>query len=213
MKLVSVNVSKPKDLAVRGGVVSTGIFKTPVKGRIAVRFHNLDGDAQADLASHGGRFKAVYAYPIEHYAYWSRTLARDDLAYGQFGENFTVDGMVEKDVCIGDVFRAGSAEFEVSQPRTPCFKLALKMQLPDFPKQFLGSGRIGFYLRVVKEGEVGAGDEIVGVHSDPARLSIAVVNRLMYFERDDLMAISRAVKVEALAPGWRDAFLERLNGL
>ena len=192
--------------------MSTGIFKMPLAGHVLLRALNLDGDGQADLANHGGAWKAVYAYPAEHYAHWRRVLDRDDLTWGQFGENFTVLGMPEDDVCVGDRYLVGSSEVEVTQPRTPCFKLALKMGLPDFPKHFLGSGRVGFYLRVVREGEVGEGDAIERIHLDPARLSITEVNRLMYFDRHDLARISRAARVQALAPGWRDAFLERLEG-
>ena len=159
MRLLSVNVSPPKEVLHGSETVETGIFKEPVAGRVMLRELNLDGDGQADLINHGGVHQAVYAYPIEHYDYWRRELGREDFGFGQFGENFTVEGMPEDEVHIGDVFRVGGdALVEVSQPRTPCFKLGIRMGLPRFPKLFLKSGRIGFFLRVLEEGEVGAGD-------------------------------------------------------
>ena len=166
MTLKSVNVSMPTEVRHDGKTVTTGSFKERVEGRVMVRRLNLDGDGQADLWGHGGAFRAVYAYSHENYDYWARELGRDDFAIGQFGENFTVEGMGDDEVCVGDVFRIGGALVEVSQPRIPCYKLALKMGIGGFQNRFLESGRVGFYLRVIEEGEVGAGDEVVLVKRD-----------------------------------------------
>ncbi|MBA3795258.1 MAG: MOSC domain-containing protein [Rubrobacter sp.] len=210
MKLVSVNVSHPREVAHGRKMVRTGIFKEPVAGRIVLRGLNLDGDGQADLVNHGGLHRAAYVYPVENYEYWSRELDRDDLSFGQFGENFTVEGMTEEDVHIGDVFRVGDALVEVSQPRPPCFKLGIKMAMPGFPKLFLASGRVGFYLRVLEEGEVGEGDEIERVRRDPERLTVRETSHLLFLEGQDLKGARRALRVPALSPGWRESFEERL---
>ncbi len=210
MKLLSVNVSYPMEVAHGRKTVSTGIFKEPVSGRVMLRAVNLDGDGQADLVNHGGVDRAVYAYPVENYDYWGRELVRDDLSFGQFGENFTVQGMTEDDVHIGDVFRVGDVLVEVSQPRPPCFKLGIKMGMPRFPKLFLASGRVGFYLRVLEEGEVGAGDGIERVSRDPERLTVREASHLLFFEGENLEGASRALRVPALSPGWRESFEERL---
>ena len=210
MELRSVNVSLPRDVMHNGKMVTTGIFKTPVSGRVRVGALGLEGDGQADLLNHGGEHKAVYAYPIEHYAYWERELGRGPFGHGQFGENLTVAGMDEEEVCVGDVFRVGAALLQISQPRTPCSKLAMKMERPDFPKRFLASRRTGFYLRVLEEGEVGAGDTITLVQPDAQRLSIRMVTDLRHFNRDDLAGAERALAVSALAPSWREAIGARL---
>jgi MOSC domain-containing protein YiiM len=212
MKLVSVNVSLPKLVVHDGGMVLTGIFKEPVSGRVRVTPLKLEGDGQADLKVHGGVHKAVYAYPFEHYDHWRRELRRNDFGYGQFGENLTVQGLLEDSVHIGDVFRVGSALLQVSQPRTPCFKLGIKMGTQSFLKPFLRSGRVGFYLRVLEEGEVEAGDPIQAVRTDPARLSVREVSRLMYLDKSDLEGAKQAAAVEALTPSWRQSFEERVNG-
>jgi MOSC domain-containing protein YiiM len=192
-------------------MVMTGIFKEPVAGRVRLTTLNLEGDRQADLRVHGGVHKAVYAYPFEHYDHWRRELGRDDLGYGQFGENLTVQGLLEDDVHVGDVFRVGTALLQVSQPRTPCFKLGIKMGTQSFLKPFLRSGRIGFYLRVLEEGEVGEGDAIARIRSDPDRLSIREVSRIMYLAPDDVDGARRALRVQALSPTWRDSFAKRLE--
>ena len=178
MKLISVNVSKPKEIAARGRSVTTGIFKEPVAGRVRLGRLNLEGDGQADLRVHGGPDKAVYAYPFEHYDYWERELGRSDLAYGQFGENLTVEGMLEDVVHIGDVFKVGSALLQITQPRSPCYKLGIRMGSSGFPKRFMASGRPGFYLRVLEEGDMGAGDPIELARADPERLSVLEASRL-----------------------------------
>lgn len=211
MRLLSVNVSMPKEISHNGRAVETGIFKEPIPGRVMLRTLNLDGDGQADLVNHGGVHRAVYAYPFENYGYWQRELDRDDFGFGQFGENFTVEGMTEEDVHIGDVFRVGNALVQVSQPRPPCFKLGHKMGMPVFPKLFLASGRVGFYLRVLEEGEVGAGDTFEPVERDPERMTVREISNLLFFEPDDLEGAFRALRIGALSPGWRDSFEERVR--
>ncbi|MGH7589710.1 MAG: MOSC domain-containing protein [Gemmatimonadota bacterium] len=208
-RLLSVNVSLPKPVEHGGQVVWTGIFKEPVPGRVALRRLNLDGDRQADLSVHGGVDKAVYAYPVEHYDHWRRALARD-LPFGQFGENFTVSGMLEVATSIGDMYRIGTALLQVTQPRTPCFKLGIKMGDRRFLKPFLASGRTGFYLRVLEEGEVGAGDPIELLRPDRAGLTVAEVLRLGYLDTEDIEGASRAAAVEALSEGWRTWFQARV---
>jgi len=209
-ELLSVNVGLPREVAHADATVTTGIFKESVTGRVALRTTNLDGDGQADLTVHGGVHKAVYVYSFEHYAFWSAELGRDDLRSGQFGENFTVAGWTEDEVHIGDVFRVGSALVEVSQPRSPCFKLGLRMGDARFPKRFLASDRTGFYLRVLAEGQVGAGDLMERVHLGPEQMSVRAVSRLFHFERGDLDGVRRVLAIPALAPEWRHPFQEAL---
>jgi MOSC domain-containing protein YiiM len=209
MKLLSVNVSLPKEVPSADGPVATGIFKEPVAGRVMLRALNLDGDGQADLQVHGGVYQAVYAYTTEHYRYWARELGRNDLRPGQFGENFTVEGMPEDEVRIGDWYRVGDAVVEVTQPRVPCYKLALKMGSAEFPKRFLGSGRVGFYLRVVEEGMVGADDQIARIETDPEALTVLQVIRLAYFERENRALTEKAAQLRGLSPEWRQRFDER----
>jgi MOSC domain-containing protein YiiM len=210
-ELISLNVAKPREIDWDGGKVATGIFKQPVNGRVALRATNLDGDGQADLSAHGGIHKAVYVYSFDHYAYWRDELGRGDLRHGQFGENFTVAGWTDDAVHIGDIFRVGSALVEVSQPRTPCFKLGLRLGDPKFPKRFLASGRSGFYLRVLEEGEVGAGDALERVRVGPEQMSVQAVSRLLHFERGDRARVERALRIPALAPAWRRPFEEALG--
>lgn len=204
MRLRSVNVSQPKVVPYGGTVITTGIFKQPVEGRVRLRSLNLDGDGQADLKGHGGIYKAVYAYSIENYDYWKRELRRDDFSYGQFGENFTVEGMLEDGVHLGDVFRVGGALVTVSEPRVPCAKLALKMDLPTFPKRFLASERVGFYLQVLQEGEVCAGDPIERVKADPERMTVREFLHLAYFDEGDLEGVRKALRITTLPPDWRE---------
>ncbi len=172
MKLISVNVSLPKEIIYHGKKFTTGIFKEPVQGRVMLRTLNLDGDGQADLRVHGGPDQAAYVYPVEHYDYWKELLGRDDLDYGQFGENFTTSGLLENEVCIGDIFRFGKAIVQVTTPREPCGKLDMKMDDPHFKKKFRTSGRSGFYLRVLQTGEVGAGDKIELIESDSKQMTV-----------------------------------------
>lgn len=211
MRILSVNVSLPRVVEYRGKKVETGIFKEPVSGRVMVRTLNLDGDRQADLRVHGGADKAVYAYTIENYEYWQRKLARDDFSYGQFGENLTVTGMTDDVVRIGDVYGVGGATVQVTQPRLPCYKLAIRMGMPTFPKLFLASRRTGFYLRVLEEGEVGAGDELRLLERDPEPLTVEDVVRLYYFDRTDLEGARAALRVKPLGSGFREGFAERIG--
>ncbi|MBA2714432.1 MAG: MOSC domain-containing protein [Rubrobacteraceae bacterium] len=210
MKLLSVNVSPPKEVAHGGKTVTTGIFKEPVDGRVMLRTLNLDGDGQADLTGHGGIYKAAYAYSVENYDYWKRELGRTDFTFGQFGENLTVEGMLEDEIHVGDVFRAGGALVEVTQPRVPCYKLGIKMGLRGFEKTFLASRRVGFYLRVLEEGEVGAGDAFDRVRADPGRMTVREICHLLYFDPENLEGASKALRIRALSPGWRRSFEERL---
>ncbi len=191
--------------------VATGIFKEPVDGRVTLGRLNLDGDGQADLWGHGGAFRAVLAYSIENYEYWKKELGRDELPNGAFGENFTVSGMPEDEVCVGDVYRVGGALVEVSQPRIPCFKLAMKMGIDGFQNRFLESGRVGFYLRVLEEGEVGAGDAIELVGRDPRAMTVRQVSNLLYFDKNDLEGTRKALSVPALSHGWKGSFEDRLD--
>jgi MOSC domain-containing protein YiiM len=210
MKLLSVNVALPREAPSEDGAVTTGIFKEPVARRVMLRKLNLDGDGQADLQHHGGIYQAVYAYTHENSQYWARELRCDGFPYGQFGENFTVEGMPEDAVSIGDVFRIGTAVVEVTQPRVPCYKLGLKMGSAEFPKRFLTSGRVGFYLRVVEEGEVGAGDVIERIERASERLTVLDVIRLAYLDREDREMTRKAARLPALSPEWRHRFETRL---
>ncbi len=211
MKLLSVNVSLPKEVSYKGKTVRTGIYKEPVNGRIAIKKLNLEGDGQADLIGHGGEMRAVYVYSYDNYAPWAQELGRNDFSYGQFGENFTVQGMLDHEIHIGDQFKIGTAIFEVSQPRVPCYKLAMKMDVPDFYSRILKSGRLGFYFRVLTEGEVGAGDAIIPHKiQSPAGINISQINELMYFDKHNYEAIEKALSLKALSPGWSDTFKDRL---
>ncbi|MDH3703409.1 MAG: MOSC domain-containing protein [Alphaproteobacteria bacterium] len=210
MKLLSVNVSRPRDISHDGKTVRTGIFKQPIDGRTMLRELNVDGDGQADLVGHGGIHKAGYVYSFENYRYWENELGRSDFEFGQFGENFTVEGMLDDDIHVGDTFRIGGALVEVSQPRVPCFKLGIKMGVLGFEHVLLSSNRIGFYLRVLEEGEVGAGDAIDPVERDPERLSVAKVHNLLYFDLGDLDGARKALRIKALSPGWRGSFEDRV---
>ena len=206
MKLHSVNVAQPRNVTYNGRIVPTGIFKEPVEGRIWVRELGLDGDGHGDPTVHGGIDKAVYAYPIEHYKHWRRESGRDELPFGQFGENFTVEGLLEEEVHIGDVFQIGTARIEVTQPRVPCFKLGLKMGSSSFPKNFLVSERSGFYLRVLTEGTVCAGDPIKRIKIDPARLSVKEIHHLYHFDNLNRQGIKRVLGIPALSDSWRESF-------
>jgi MOSC domain-containing protein YiiM len=210
MKLLSVNVSRPREVAHGGETVTTGIFKQPAEGRVMLGTLNLEGDGQADLVGHGGIYKAAYAYSVENYEYWKRELGRAELPFGQFGENFTVEGMQEDEVHIGDHFRVGGALVEVTQPRVPCYKLGLKMGLKGFEKKFLASCRVGFYLRVLEEGEVGMGDGLDRVGIDPERITVREMCHLLYFDPENLEGTRKALRIRALSPGWRQSFEARL---
>ena len=213
MRLVSVNVGLPRRFEVNGKEILTGIFKEPVAGRVGVRAINLDGDKQADLTVHGGPDKAVYAYPVEHYDYWRKELPDVELPWGVFGENFTVEGLGEGRLNIGQRLRIGTAAFAVTQPRLPCYKLAFRFGRPDMVKRFLRSRRTGFYLRVLREGEVSAGDTIEPLGRDPGGITVADITRLYAFEKDNRELMQRAMAVAALPESWRDYFAGRITEL
>jgi MOSC domain-containing protein YiiM len=206
MRLVSVNVGRPRPVSYRDGTVSTGIYKEPVAGPVWVHRLNLDGDGQADLKVHGGEHKAVYAYPFEHYALWQRELGRNDFAHGQFGENLTVEGLIEDAVYIGDVYRIGEALLQVSQPRSPCFKLGIRMGDAQFPARFTAENRTGFYLRVLEEGRVAAGDEIEHIEQAKDSISVRDAFRLRHGSGGTRAEYERAARVSALTPSWRSVF-------
>jgi MOSC domain-containing protein YiiM len=213
MKLLSVNVGRPRAVMQDGDAVLTGIFKDPVKGRVILRTLNLDGDGQADLSVHGGPTKAVYVYPSEHYDYWKRELPGMELPWGMFGENFTTVGLLESQLNIGDKFHVGSATVTVTEPRMPCYKLAIKFGRPDIVKKFLASERTGFYFRVLEEGEVGADDGIRLIERNNDGLRVSDVTRLYTHEKANLGLLRRAIKVEALPESWKSYFQHRLAKL
>ena len=191
--------------------MTTGIFKEPVEGRIPLRRLNFEGDRQADLSVHGGAAKAVYAYPLQHYAFWWQQLG-DELPFGAFGENLTVDGLpLEQDVAVGDRFRVGTAELVVTQPRIPCYKLGIRFGRRDMLKRFLASGRTGYYLAVEAEGNVGAGDRVETLARHPARIPVSEVTRVFASDRDDLATIERLVALDALPEDWRSYFEKKLD--
>jgi MOSC domain-containing protein YiiM len=208
-KLISVQVGVPRTVLLEGGEVSTGIFKTPVQKRIQMRALNLEGDRQADLSVHGGRDKAVYAYPSEHYAYWERELPGVELPWGSFGENLTTQGLLEGEVFLGDRYTIGGAEVVVTQPRIPCFKLNLKFQSDDMARRFLASLRSGFYFRVLREGEIGAGDEIVQIHQDENRVSISDALKVYLGAPESGELRERALRVKYLSNSWREELSEQ----
>jgi MOSC domain-containing protein YiiM len=210
MKLVSVNAGLPREVEWRGERVLTSIWKQPVAGRVRVRASNLDGDRQSDLSVHGGTDKAVYAYPSEHYAFWRRELALAELGWGAFGENLSTEGLLEDAVCIGDRVRCGEALLAVTQPRMPCFKLGIRFGRPDLVKRFQKSLRSGFYLAVLAEGEVGAGDPLAVVAGDGDRLSVAEIARLYTDGAPDAGLLRRASALPALPEEWREHFRARL---
>jgi MOSC domain-containing protein YiiM len=210
MRVVSVNVGLPRTVRSNGRDVTTGIFKKPVEGRIPLRRLNLDGDRQADLSVHGGAAKAIYAYPLEHYAFWRRELG-EELPFGAFGENLTVERLpLEQDIAVGDRFRVGTAELVVTQPRLPCYKLGIRFGRKDMVKRFLASRRTGYYLAVEAEGDVAAGDRVETLARHPARIPVAEITRVYASDRDDLATIARLVALEALPEDWRSYFEKKL---
>lgn len=213
MKVISVNVGFPREVIWNGRRVTTGIFKDPIEGHVMVRKLNLDGDRQADLSVHGGVDKAVYAYPAEHYDYWRHELPGMKLPWGMFGENLTTVGLLEEAVNIGDRFRIGSSVLMVTQPRMPCYKLAVKFERDDIVKRFLRSGRPGLYFSVQEEGEVSSGDEIEFISRDENNVTISDITRLYVNERDNLDLLRRAVETEALPESWRVYFQRQIEKL
>jgi ferredoxin-NADP reductase/MOSC domain-containing protein YiiM len=204
--LLSVNIGLPREVKWRGKTVYTSIWKAPVQGRRMVRRLNIDGDGQGDLAGHGGEHRAVFVYQIDSYRYWQKQLGRNDFVYGQFGENFTVDGLPDQEVCIGDRYRVGGATFEVTQPRVTCYRVGIRMNEPQMAALLVSHGRPGFYLRVLEEGEVEAGNEIVQVAAGPERMTIFEINALLYMPGHSPGQLQRALRIPALSPGWRASF-------
>ena len=210
--LLSVNVGMPKDVPWQGKTVFTGVFKDPVTGPRRVRKLNVDGDGQGDLAGHGGEQRAVFVYQIDSYRYWERELGRNDFVYGQFGENFTVEGLSDDEVCIGDRYRIGTAVFEVTQPRVTCYRVGIRMNDPRIPALLVSHRRPGFYFRVLEEGEVQAGDEIVKLASGPEQMTVAEVDALLYLPGHPRQQLLRALRIPALSPGWQASFRALLEG-
>jgi len=212
MKVLSVNVALPRLIAWKGQTFNTGIFKQPIAGPVMMRQLDFDGDRQADLSVHGGPYKAVYAYPSEHYEFWRTELPAMDLPWGQFGENLTTEGLTEADTHIGDVLRIGMATVQVTQPRVPCFKLAAKFQRDDILKRFLQSGRSGFYFSVIAEGLVAAGDAIERIQQDPSGIAVNDINKLFNHGTDTAL-LRRVIQLEALPLDWREHFAAHLAEL
>ena len=210
--LLSVNVGMPKDVAWQGKTVFTGVFKDPVTGPRMVRKLNVDGDGQGDLAGHGGEQRAVFVYQIDSYRYWERELGRSDFVHGQFGENFTVEGLSDDEVCIGDRYQIGPALFEVTQPRVTCYRVGIRMNDPRIPALLVSHRRPGFYLRVLEEGEVQSGDEILKVASGPEQMTVAEVDALLYLPGHPRQQLLRALRIPALSPGWQGSFRALLEG-
>jgi ferredoxin-NADP reductase/MOSC domain-containing protein YiiM/ferredoxin len=210
-KLLSVNVGMPKDVPWQGRTVFTGVFKDPVAGRRRVGKLNVDGDGQGDLAGHGGEQRAVFVYQMGSYRHWERELGRDDFVFGQFGENFTVEGLADDEVCVGDRYRIGTAMFEVSQPRVTCYRVGIRMNDPRIPALLVSHRRPGFYFRVLEEGEVQAGDEIIKLSSGPEQMPVAEVDALLYLPGHGRQDLLRALRIPALSPGWQASFRALLD--
>src|SRR4051794_30133558 len=209
-RLLSVNVGLPRDVTWNGKTVRTSVWKSPVEGRRMVRRLNIQGDAQADLAGHGGEQRAVFVYQMESYHYWERFLGRSDFVFGQFGENFTVEGLADDEVCIGDRYRIGDAVFEVTQPRVTCYRVGIRMREPEMPSLLVAHRRPGFYFRVLQEGEVEAGDEIVKIAGGPKRMTVADTDALLYLPSRSPRDLQRTLRIPALSDGWKGSFRELL---
>src|SRR5690348_11799435 len=205
-QLLSVNVGLPRDVTWHGKTVHTGIWKHPVDGPRQVRRLNIDGDGQGDLAGHGGENRAVFVYQLESYRYWQRQLGRDDFEYGQFGENFTVSGLADDRVCIGDRYQIGGALFEVTQPRVTCYRVGIRMNEPRMPSLLVSHHRPGFYFRVLREGAVRAGDGIVQVAAGPEAMTVAEVDGLLYLPGRSRERVQTALRIPALPEGWKASF-------
>src|SRR5215467_5294361 len=201
-QLLSVNVGLPRDVIWNGKTVRTSVWKSPVDGRRMVRKLDIDGNAQADLAGHGGEQRAVFVYQMDSYHYWENFLGRNDFSFGQFGENFTVDGLADDEVCIGDRYRIGDAVFEVTQPRVTCYRLGIRMNEPRMPALVVDHRRPGFYFRVLQEGQVGPGDVVVKIGDGPERMTVAEIDGLLYLPRHSREQVERALRIPALSKGW-----------
>src|SRR5437588_3920042 len=204
VQLLSVNVGLPRDIEWKGKTVHTAVWKDAVRGRRKVGRLNIDGDGQGDLRGHGGEQRAVLVYQIDSYRYWERQLGRKDFVFGQFGENFTVEGLADDEVCIGDRYRIGSALFEVTQPRVTCYRVGIRMDEPRMAALLVAHGRPGIYFRVLEEGEVRAGDDVMRIATGPEAMTVADVNALLYLAgRHDVEQLRRALRIPALSPGWQ----------
>src|SRR3954447_267262 len=210
--LLSVNVGMPKNVAWQGKTVFTGVFKDPVTGRRRVRKLNVDGDGHGDLAGHGGEQRAVFVYQLGSYRYWENELGRSDFVYDQFGENFTVEGLSDEEVCIGDRYRIGTALFEVTQPRVTCYRVGLRMNDPRIPALLVSHRRPGFYFRVLEEGDVQAGDEIFKLASGEEQMAVAEVDPLLFLPGHPRQQLLRALLIGALSSGWQASFRTLLDG-
>ena len=210
-RLLSVNVGVPRDVTWNGKIVRTAVWKSPVAGRRMVRKLDIDGDAQADLAGHGGEHRAVFVYQIDSYHYWESFLGRNDFTFGQFGENFTVEGLPDNEVCIGDRYRIGGALVEVTQPRVTCYRVGIRMNEPRMPALLVAHHRPGFYFRVLQEGEVGAGDDIVKIADGPERITVADIDALLYLPGQSSEQLKRALRIPALSKGWQSSFQAMLQ--
>src|SRR6201997_3156480 len=210
-RLLSLNVGLPNDVAWNGKTVRTAIWKFPVEERRIVRKLNVDGDAQADLAGHGGEQRAVFVYQMESYDYWKHFLGRNDFVFGQFGENFTIEGLADDEVCIGDRYRIGDAIFEVTQPRVTCYRVGIRMNEPRMPALLVAHHRPGFYFRVLQEGDVGAGDAIAKIADGPERITVAEVDALLYLPGQSRDQLERALRIPALSKGWQGSFQAMLQ--
>jgi MOSC domain-containing protein YiiM len=213
LKLISLNVARPRLMLYKGQSINTGIFKEPVSGAVTLRTLNLDGDRQADLSVHGGPYKAVYGYPSEHYEFWRQELPKANLSWGAFGENFTTEGLLERDLHVGDRLQIGTAIVTVRQPRTPCYKLAAKFQRDDMIDRFLHSGRSGFYFSVEQEGVVQTGDSFEFLSHEPTAVTIAELNQLFVDDRYNRALLEKAIIAVALPEDWRDYLAQRLTGM
>ena len=211
MKLLSVNVGMPREIFHEGRVIRSGIFKAPVNGPVRVNALNIEGDQQADLSVHGGPSKAIYIYPSEHYPFWRKELPQEEFSYGAFGENLTTEGLLEKDLNIGDRLCVGTVELVVTEPRLPCYKLGIKFKRDDMVKRFLKSRRTGFYCAVLREGVIEAGNTIHFLSRDEHHVTVADITRLYAFDKSDLGAIRRATEVSALPDSWRGYFRQRME--
>jgi ferredoxin-NADP reductase/MOSC domain-containing protein YiiM len=205
-RLLSVNVGLPRDVSWRGERVFTSVWKEPVQGRRMVRRLNVDGDGQGDLSGHGGEHRAVLVYQMDSYSYWEQQLARTNSTFGQFGENFTVEGLPDAEVCIGDRYRIGGALFEVTQPRVTCYRVGIRMEEPQMAALLVSNHRPGFYMRVLEEGEIGSGDEIVKIADGPERVTVAEIDALLYLPGHSRELLERSLRIPALSPGWKDSF-------
>lgn len=209
--VIAVNVGLPREIEWRGRTVRTGIWKRPIQGRVFARRLNLDGDGQGDLAGHGGEHRALMVYQRDSYRHWANHLGRSDLVHGVFGENLTVDGLADNEVCIGDRFRIGGGIFEVSQPRVTCYRVGLRLNTPEMPALLVAHRRPGFYFRVIEEGEIGAGDRIDKIADGSEHMSVAEIDSLLYTSDHSVEALRRAIRIPALSPGWRGSLKALLD--